>query len=512
MTQKLLEAKTVTQNNDKKNENQNTVQSQQQSRNGKDKVIEVKTSDEAVQPEIVINRKTYSKTKSLWKLGNKNFNTHYFDVNENGVLIAREGNYIYNLQTLTEKYGSPLEIFFPFILKERIEDLIDLFRLFIKYYKYRGKFYYHFPMKVNQNKETILSLVTEGANLEVGSSNELSLVKKMWEQGSFHSGIRVMCNGPKTENYLNLIDELYNNNLTIVPIIEHIDELHYLKNYKGDVGIRADLNVRVSSHWDKKINRFGFLPEEILRLGKIRNLKVLHYHIGSQIEFSSDILSPIKKAMDLYIKIREHNPTLDTINIGGGMPIPYDRTKQYGVENIIKNTIRVIQKIADKKDIPHPNIVCEWGRYVVAPSQITIFKVIGEKKIPKGNAKKWYLIDGCFINDLLDTWAIRQKWHVVPVNRLYTKQFSRTWIAGSSCDSDDKYINHGSYILLPGLQQLKADENMYIAFLDTGAYQDALGSHHCLLSNPARISVQNGETQLIRRHETADDIGKIFGW
>jgi len=508
MTQKILDAKVGT-NNEKKHENQNTISNTELSEKEEP---EDEKSIESIADEPVVYRKILKKAKHLWKLGNKSFNTHYFDINVDGELIVREGNYQYNIRSLIEKYGSTLEIFFPFILKERIEDLIDLFRLFIKYYKYRGKFYYHFPMKVNQNKENILSLVTEGANLEVASSNELSLVKKLWQQGSFHSGIRVMCNGPKTKNYLDLIDELYNNNLTIVPIIEHIDEMQYLKNFKGDVGIRADLNVRVSSHWDKKINRFGFLPEEILKMGKIRNLKVLHYHIGSQIEFSQDILSPIQKAMELYVKIKMNNPTLDTINIGGGMPIPYDRTNQYGVENIIKNTIRLIQRIADKKDMPHPNIICEWGRYVVAPSQITIFKVIGEKKILKGNAKKWYLMDGCLINDLLDTWAIRQKWHVIPVNNLFTKHFSRTWIAGSSCDSDDKYINHGSYILLPSLQHLKGDRSLYIAFLDTAAYQDALASHHCLLSNPARISAQNGETQLIRRHETADDVGKIFGW
>jgi len=459
-----------------------------------------------------INKRILKKFRNFWKLGNKDFNTHFFDINENGELVVVEGNYQYNIKNLIEQYGSTLEIFFPFILKERINDLMDLFKLFIKYYKYRGKFFYHFPMKVNQNKEYLLSLVAEGANLEVASYNELCVVKKIWEQGSFHSDIRVVCNGPKTEEYLQLIRELKDNNLQIIPVIEHHGELEYFREYKGDLGIRVDLNINVSSHWDKKINRFGFSPEEILKIGKIKNLKVLHYHIGSQIEFMDDMLAPVKKSMDLFIKLKKTNPCLDTLDIGGGMTLPYDRKKRYGSEGVIKNIIRIIQKKADKKDIIHPNIICEWGQFITAPSQITIFKIIAEKNIPKGNAKKWYIIDGSFMNDLPDTWGIYQKWHVVPVNKLYSKKISRVWLGAATCDADDKYINHGHYILLPSLDNLDEQESLYIAFLDTGAYQDALGGHHCLLSSPAKIMASNGETQIIRKRKNPDEVGKLFGW
>lgn len=459
-----------------------------------------------------INKKILKRIRKFWKLNGKDFNTQYFDINQNGELIVLEGNYQYNIKSLVQKFGTSLEIFFPFILKERLEDLIDLFRLFMRYYKYRGKFYYHFPMKVNQNKEYILSLVAEGANLEVGSYNELFLVKKLWEQNSFHSGIKVICNGPKTEDYLNLINELKNNNLSIIPIIEDFNELRFLQTYKGDVGIRVDLDIKVHSHWDKKINRFGFLPQELLKIGKIRNLKILHYHVGSQIELLEDIMSPIKKAMDIYIKLKKLNPTLDTLDIGGGMPIPYERKRQYGIEGLTRKIIKFLQNTADREGISHPNLICEWGRYIVAPAQISIFKVIGEKNIPKGNARKWYIIDGSFMNDLLDTWALHQKWHVVPVNAADSKKLIRAWLAGSSCDSDDKYIAHGNYIMLPSLDNLPENESLYISFFDTGAYQDALASHHCLLSSPAKIIAQNGETKVIRRRETPDDVGKLFGW
>jgi arginine decarboxylase len=469
-------------------------------------------AESQITEETPINKRKLQKLCKFWRLNHKDLNTQYFDITPAGELVVLEGNYQYNLMNLVKKYGTSLEIFFPSIVKERLEDLVDLFRLFMRYHKYRGKFFYHYPMKVNQNKEYILSLVAVGANLEVGSSNELYLVKKLWEQGSFNADIKVVCNGPKTENYLKLIEELRNNNLSIIPIIEDFNELTYLEKYRGEVGVRVDLNVHVHSHWDKKINRFGLLPHEILRLGKIRNLKILHYHIGSQIELLEEIITPVRKAMDLYIRLKKANPTLDTIDIGGGMPIPYDRKKRYGIEGLVRKIIKFLQATADKKGIPHPNIICEWGRYVVAPAQITIFKVISQKNISKGNARKWYIIDGSFMNDLLDTWALHQKWHIVPVNNLDCKKLTRTWLAGSSCDSDDKYIAHGSYIPLPNLEGLKQGENQYITILDTGAYQDPLASHHCLLSSPAKIIAQNGETQIIRRRETSDDVGKLFGW
>jgi len=81
-----------------------------------------------------------------------------------------------------------------------------------------------------------------------------------------------------------------------------------------------------------------------------------------------------------------------------------------------------------------------------------------------------------------------------------------------SCDSDDKYTKHGTYILLPDIAYLPDGEDLYLAFLDSGAYQDALASHHCLLSSPAKLLAQNGEVKVIRKRETADDVAKLFGW
>jgi arginine decarboxylase-like protein len=139
-------------------------------------------------------------------------------------------------------------------------------------------------MKVNQNREFVLPAIAEGANLDVASANELFLVKRMLEQDKFHNRIRVICNGPKTERYMELIEELRGKGLIVIPIIEDPVELERMQKFKGPVGIRVDLNVKVKSHWDKRYNRFGFTEDELIELGKIRNLAILHYHISSQIE------------------------------------------------------------------------------------------------------------------------------------------------------------------------------------------------------------------------------------
>jgi len=448
--------------------------------------------------------------KKFWKLGIEEYNTQNFDISPDGELVLREGNFQYNVFDIVKKYGSSTEIVFPTIIENRVRDLIETFNAYIKVLNYKGRFYYHYAMKVNQNKEFVLPAVAEGANLEVSSANELFLVKRMIEQDKFNAKIRVICNGPKTEKYISLIEELKGKGLIVIPIIEDNTELERLKKFKGEVGIRVNLNIKINSHWDKKFNRFGFTEEEILRMGKIRGLSVLHYHISSQIEKMDGLIKPLKRAIELYAKLREKNPGLDTIDIGGGAGVPYEKKKHfYSAKNLIHHLIKTGKNHCDRLGVKHPNLIVEWGRYVAAPAQITIYKILAEKTVENKGKNKWYVVNGSFMNDLIDTWAIHQKWHVVPVNYMNTRKLEKVWLAGSSCDSDDKYTAGGGYILLPRLSET---DELYVAFFDTGAYQDSLASHHCLLSSPAKLIAQNGEIKVARRRENPEEVGKMFGW
>lgn len=438
------------------------------------------------------------------------FNTGNFDISPDGELIVREGNYQYNIFDIVKKYGTPTEIVFPTIIENRVRDLIETFNAYIKVLSYKGKFYYHYAMKANQTKEFVLPTVAEGANLDVASANELFLVKRMIEQDKFNAKIRVICNGPKTEKYISLIEELKTKGLIVIPIIEDHNELERMQKFKGEVGIRVNLDIKVQAHWDKKFNRFGFTEEEILKIGKVKNLSTLHYHISKQIETIDGFTKPLKRALLLFSKMKEKNPGLDTLDMGGGAGIPFEKKKHfYSGKNLIQQIVKTAKKECDKLSLKHPNLIVEWGSYVAAPAQITIYKILAQKEVGNKGKAKWNVIDGSFMNDLLDTWAIRQKWHVAPVNYLNAKKLEPVWFAGSSCDSDDKYTAGGEYVMLPKLNDC---DELFVAFFDTGAYQDALASHHCLLSSPAKLVAQNGEIKIARRRENPEDVGKHFGW
>lgn len=461
------------------------------------------------------NKKTKKQGKNLkkfWRLGEDEFNTQYFDVNTDGELVVKEGYYQYNILNIIKKYGTVTEIFFPFILENRVRDLIELFNAYIKILNYKGRFYYHYVMKSNQNHEFVLPAIAEGAHIEVSSANELFLVKRMFEQNKFNGKIRVSCNGPKTDQYISLIEELRDKGLFVIPIIENNWELERLKKFKGEVGLRVNLDLKVDARWDKKYNHFGFDEDELSKIGKVKNLSMLHYHISTQNEKIEGFIKPLKRAIELYAKLKQHNPNLDTINFGGGMAVPYEKKKKLiSVKNLVNQMIKTTKRESDKLGVKHPNLVCEWGSYFTAPSQITVFKILGEKPIFKKADTKWYFIDGSFISHLTDTWSpVHHKWHFATASYLNTRRLQKVWLAGSTCDSDDRYTASGNYVLLPKLTEEMAD--LYLVAFDTGSYQYTLGNNHCLISKPALVVCQNGVTKLSRKRQTPEEIGKLFGW
>ena len=458
------------------------------------------------------SKKRGTNWRKFWKLGEEEWNTQYFDVSPSGDLVFKEGHYQYNIMDIVKKYGTPTEIFFPYILEHRIRDLIELFNAYIKVLNYKGRFYYHYVMKSNQNRDFVLSAIAEGAHIEVSSANELFLMKRMLEQDKFNRKIRVTCNGPKTDQYISLIEELRDKGVIIIPIIENREELDRLKKFKGEVGIRVNLDVKIDAHWDKKYNHFGFDEEELLKLGKIRNLSMLHYHISTQNEKMEGFLKPLKRAFSIYAKLKPHHPNLDTINFGGGMAVPYEKNKKITkVKSLVNQMIKLAKKESDKLGLRHQNLICEWGSYFTAPAQMSIFKILEEKPIFHKNDTKWYFIDGSFIANLTDTWSVvRHKWHIVPANNLNTRRVQKTWLAGSSCDSDDRYTASGNYVLLPKITEDMGD--LYVAVLDTGSYQYPLSNNHCLLSKPALAVCENGAVRLSRKRQTPEELGRLFGW
>ncbi|MBU6323185.1 hypothetical protein KGQ55_00675 [Patescibacteria group bacterium] len=443
-----------------------------------------------------------------WSLGDGSVNTERYSPSLAGTLLVNDGTAVHDVAELVARYGSPLEIFIPDTLSTRVRAVRDAFDAEIRAAGYRGSFAYHYPMKVNQRKEFVMTAVRAGANLETSSRNELALLKRAFDDGTLPNSVRVLCNGPKTEAYLALALEMHREGRSVTPIIESEEELRALETYDGPVGVRADMKLKISSHWDKKHNRFGLPEDQLLSLPAIPNLTIVSYHISSQIESLDEVVKPVEHIVQVYAALHKRNPGLTTVNIGGGAGIPYKKKPLYSIEELAAGVVHACASAAKANAVEQPNIICEWGRFMAAPAQLTVFKIIGAKRIVDAPAKAWYIIDGSFITDLPDTWSIHQRWHFVPVNGLGSAGQTPVWFAGSSCDSDDEYVPDEGAIMMPPL----SDSALYVAALDTGAYQDSLSSRHCLLSHPRRIALAGGHVSEHDAPDTPVSIGALFGW
>ena len=118
-----------------------------------------------------------------WKLGEKKFNTSPFGVSKNGELTIRSGNHTHSVDGLAKQYGTPLEVFLPEVATDRVRAVIQSFNDAIRKESYAGTFSYHYPMKVNQRKEYVTSVLNAGAEIETSSANELMLVRGMIRNG-----------------------------------------------------------------------------------------------------------------------------------------------------------------------------------------------------------------------------------------------------------------------------------------------------------------------------------------
>lgn len=443
-------------------------------------------------------------------LGDARLNTEVFSVSDTGDLIVTDSGTAHNIPDLVRAYASPLELFLPNLARKRVREVVDTFNAEMKTADYGASFSYHYPMKVNQRKEFVSTVIGAGAQIETSSHNELVLVRRFLDEIPDPKNLRILSNGPKTRAYIERIRTLHDEGFAIMPIIEDESELKALQSYTGPVGIRVDLDLKVDSHWDHTHNRFGFSEVALRELEPIPNLTTLSYHISSQIEALEGFTEPLVRAVALYADLKKKNPLLSTINIGGGAGIPYGQYPAYTTQELIRAVVATCKLEAVRHGVSEPNIICEWGRHVVAPAQVSLFTIIGEKEIVNGSAKKWYVLDGSFIAHLPDTWSIKQRWHITPATHMLDSKSQTVWFAGSSCDSDDEYKPEQE-LRMP-LVPVQEDRPLIVAVYDTGAYQNSLASYHCLLSQPLQIMIDGDTVTVLRGEDTASAIGARFGW
>ena len=336
----------------------------------------------------------------------------FFNLNEKGHVFISENyeksssNHIDLLELVgdLEKRGIklPLLVRFPDVLKERVTHLFSCFKQSILESDYQGSYMGVYPVKVNQEKhlvEDLMRLGNEyGLGLECGSKPELLIaLSKMKSDQSL-----IICNGFKDYDYIEtaLLSLKMGRNTIIV--IDRFSELpQVIKAYKEHgikpkIGFRAKLYSKGAGRWVESSgqkSKFGLSPSEIVEGCKILQeeglldcLELLHYHIGSQVPSIQDIKTSLKEGGRFFSELFELGATPKYLDVGGGLGVNYDgsgnsqSSVNYTDQEYANDVVYTIKSICQERDIPHPHIITESGRSLVAHSSVLIFNVLGSNQ------------------------------------------------------------------------------------------------------------------------------------
>ena len=225
----------------------------------------------------------------------------------------------------------------------------------------------------------------------------------------------------------------------------------------------------------------------------------------------------LTKFVELYCEMKKICPELDSIDIGGGLPIKTSMTFDFDYEYIIDQVIENIQYTCQEQGVPTPNIFTEFGSFTVGESGAIIYSILDQKQ--QNDKELWYMIDGSFITMMPDSWGLNQKYILLAVNN-WNNRYQSVNLGGLTCDSMDYYNSeaHSSVVFLPKVDR---EEKQYIGFFHTGAYQESLGGYggiqHCLIPAPKHVLVTRDEkgnlqTELFAPEQDSESMLKILGY
>jgi arginine decarboxylase len=354
---------------------------------------------------------TIEHSKELYRIGA--WGADYFDVNAKGNMMVTphgaEGPHV-DLVELTQDLQErgiqvPMLIRFPDITKSRIELLNGCFRKAIAENGYKGSYQGVYPIKVNQQRHLVEELIKFGAGarlgLECGSKPELLVVLAMMDTPD----ALIICNGFKDHEYIEtaLLSQKLGRNTIIV--VDRMSELPMIIsaakkfNASPKIGLRAKLHSKGAGKWiDSSGDRskFGLTPLEIVDCVEILKkedmlqcLELLHYHIGSQIPSISSVKGSLKEGTRFYTELYMMGARPKYIDVGGGLGVDYDGSGStdssinYSEQEYANDVVSIIQSTCDERNVPHPTIVTEAGRALVAHHSVLIFNVLGINEVQK---------------------------------------------------------------------------------------------------------------------------------
>ena len=340
----------------------------------------------------------------------------YFSINEKGnmqVTPAPDCAPVDLREVLDElqlrDVSAPMLLRFPDILDSRIQKISNCFRKAADEYGYKGTNHIVYPIKVNQMRQVVEEIVSNGCKynvgLEAGSKPELHAVLAV----NTHSNSMIICNGYKDQEYVELALLAQKMGRKVFVVVEKLNELKLIAgvakqlNVKPNLGIRIKLSSAGSGKWEESggdVSKFGLNSSELLealdflRTNKMTDsLKLIHFHIGSQITKIRRIKNALREAMQFYVQLSKMGFTIDFVDIGGGLGVDYDGTRSsmgensmnYSIQEYVNDSVSALVDVCEKNSLPHPNIVTESGRSLTAHHSVLIINVLETTHLPIWN-------------------------------------------------------------------------------------------------------------------------------
>lgn len=339
---------------------------------------------------------------------------NYFTINDKGhVAVTPRPDYAsVDLKEVMDELQvrditAPVLLRFPDILDTRIEKISNCFAQASKQYDYKANSYLIYPIKVNQIREVVEEIVSYGKKfnigLEAGSKPELHAVLAT----NIAENALIICNGYKDESYIELALLAQKMGRRIFLVVEKLNELRLIADIAKRLKIRPNIGIRIklsssgSGKWEESggdQSKFGVDSSELLEAIDILRrrdmtdcLKLIHFHIGSQITKIRRIKNALREATQFYVQLSKMGFSIEFIDIGGGLGVDYDGTRNsasessmnYSIQEYANDAVSALVDVCIKNDLPQPNIITESGRSLSAHHSILVFEALETTHLPE---------------------------------------------------------------------------------------------------------------------------------
>ncbi len=358
----------------------------------------------------------------------------YFDINDAGHVVAKphqEAGVAVDITDVIEEAKGrglkfPLLIRFQDILRHRVESINLAFRNSIAEFNYQGKYRGVFPIKVNQLREVVEEILDAGKpydfGLEVGSKPELFVGLAMQSA----VGSLIICNGYKDADYIKMALLGIKLGKKVIMVVEKLEELRQIITISKQLGVEPLLGIRSrllskgAGRWAESGGenaKFGLSTAEILaatEMLKAENLvhclKLVHFHIGSQVPDILTVKKAVQEAARLYAKLRKMGLEIEFLDVGGGLGVDYDGSRSafdsstnYTLQEYTNDVVYYIGEVCNMEKVPQPDIISESGRAIVAHHSVLIVEVFGSiEKIRPGDFLQYGSAEHPLVCELLD--------------------------------------------------------------------------------------------------------------